>query len=98
MTLDEIKKIAIPVCKEFGVERLDIFGSFARGEERVTSDLDFIVEFNDPAHKPSKRYFGLLHHLEDVFHCGIDLVTLNGVRNPYFRDRIMKERINVYGG
>ena len=48
MTLEETKKNAIPVCQEFGVKRLDIFGSFARSEERVTSDLDFIVEFNDP--------------------------------------------------
>ena len=98
MTLDEIKKIAIPVCEEFGVKRLDIFGSFARGKESVKSDLDFLVEFTDPSYKPSKRYFALLHQFEDLFHCGIDLVTLGSLKNPYFRDRIMRERINLYGG
>ena len=97
MTIDEIKKIAIPACKEYDVKRLDIFGSHARREKSESSDIDFIVEFNEPAYKPSKRYFDLLHYFEDTFKSAIDLVTLGGVKNPYFRDRVIRERINIYG-
>jgi len=97
MNLDEIKRIAVPACKEYDVKRLDIFGSHARGEKRESSDIDFVVEFNDPTRKPSKRYFGLLHYFEDTFNCEIDLVTLDGLKNPYFREKVNRERINIYG-
>ena len=40
MTLDEIRKIALPACRQFQVKRLDIFGSYTRGEEGPSSDLD----------------------------------------------------------
>jgi predicted nucleotidyltransferase len=98
MTLEEIKKVAVPACKEFKVKRLDLFGSLARGEGTPTSDIDLVVEFEAPDLHPSKRFFGLLHHLEDVLGCKVDLLTVNGLRNPYFRRRVLKERVNIYGG
>ena len=98
MTLDKIRQLALPACREFNVKRLDVFGSFARSQETDASDIDFLVEFNDPERKPSKRFFGLLHQFEDVFQCNVDLLTVSGLRNPFFRDRVMKQRINIYGG
>ena len=98
MTLKEIKKVAVPACRRFDVKRLDVFGSLARGEERSSSDIDLLVEFGDPDQRPSKRFFGLLHHLEDALGREIDLLTTTGLRNPYFRQRVLKERINIYGG
>jgi predicted nucleotidyltransferase len=97
MTLDEIRQLALPACREFDVKRLDVFGSFARSRETDASDLDLLVEFDDPDYRPSKRFFGLLHRLEDTFRCNVDLLTLSGLRNPFFRDRVMKERVKVYG-
>ena len=98
MKLKEIERLVLPACRKFEVKRLDIFGSVARGQEKDPRDLDFLVEFDKPRHLPSKRFFGLLHHLEDVFDRPIDLVTTSGIRNPYFRDRVMRERKNVYEG
>ncbi len=92
MTLDNIREIAIPACEKFDVKRLDVFDSFARAEGTEASDIDFPVEFDRPDIKPSKRFFGLLHQLENEFHCKIDIVTFNGLRNPYLRERIFKER------
>jgi predicted nucleotidyltransferase len=98
MTLEEIKKVAVPACKEFKVRRLDLFGSLVRGEGTPASDVDLLVEFEAPDLHPSKRFFGLLHHLEDVLGCRVDLLTVNGLRNPYFRRRVLNERVNIYGG
>lgn len=98
MTLDKIRQLALPACREFNVKRLDVFGSFARSRRTDASDIDLLVEFRDPEHKPSKRFFGLLHQFEDVFQCNVDLLTVSGLRNPFFRDRVMKQRINIYGG
>jgi predicted nucleotidyltransferase len=47
---------------------------------------------------PSKKFFGLLHHLEDALGCEVDLLTVSSLRNPYFCRRVLKERVNIYGG
>ena len=98
MTLEEIKKVAMPACREFKVKRLDLFGSLARGEHTDESDVDLLVEFEEPDLHPSKRFFGLLHHLEDALGCEVDLLTISSLSNPYFRRRVLKERMNIYGG
>jgi predicted nucleotidyltransferase len=98
MTLEELKKIAVPACKVFKVKRLDLFGSLGRGEGTSGSDIDLLVEFEEPNPQPAKRFFGLLHHLEDTLGCEVDLLTVHGLKNPYFRRRVLKERVNVYGG
>ncbi|MGB4097929.1 MAG: nucleotidyltransferase domain-containing protein [bacterium] len=98
MRLDEIKKIAEPACKEFGVDRLYVFGSTVRGTRTITSDLDFLVEFKNPSDQPAKRFFGLLHRLEDSFKCKVDLLTQSGLKNPYFKRHVHAEMVIVYEG
>jgi uncharacterized protein len=98
MTLEEIKQVAVPACREFKVKRLDLFGSRARGEGATASDIDLLVEFEEPDLHPAKRFFGLLHRLEDALGCEVDLLTISSLRNPYFRRRVLKERVNIYGG
>jgi predicted nucleotidyltransferase len=98
MTLQDIKSVAVPACREFKVKRLDLFGSLARGAGTAESDVDLLVEFEEPYLHPSKRFFGLLHYLEDTSGCKIDLLTVRGLRNPDFRRRVLKERMNIYGG
>jgi predicted nucleotidyltransferase len=98
MDIETIKCAVAPDCRDFAVKRLDVFGSVARGEDSAGSDLDLLVEFKDPADHPAKRFFGLLHRLEDLFHCKIDLLTPSGLRNPYIQRRIFAERVPVYEG
>ena len=43
MTVNEIRVTAEPICLRHRVRRLDLFGSFARGEAREGSDIDFCV-------------------------------------------------------
>ena len=97
MTLEDIKKVAMPACREFKVKRLDLFGSLARGEHTAGSDVDLLVEFEEPDLHPSKRFFGLLHHLEDALRCEVDLLTISSLSNPYLRRRVLNERMNIYG-
>ena len=85
MTLEELRKVAEPLCREFGVKRLDAFGSVARGSAGPASDVDLLVEFAEPEHTPAKRFFGLLHRLEDTLGCSVDLLTLRGSAQPAFQ-------------
>ena len=47
----------VELCRSYGVERLEIFGSAARGTDfdPATSDADFLVEF-DPSREPESFY------------------------------------------
>ena len=98
MRIEDIKAVAAPACRDFNVRRLDAFGSAVRGTTTATSDVDLLVEFRDPEIRPAKRFFGLLHRLEDCLGCRVDLLTSAGLRNPYFRKRVQGERIPLYEG
>ena len=74
------------LCREFGVERLRVFGSAARGEERPGSDVDLIADFRE-----SKGYFELVDledRLSELFGRSVDLLTENGI-SPYLKDEIL---------
>ena len=98
MDIDDVRKAALPACRRYEVKRLDAFGSLARGTVAPSSDIDLLVEFHDPNRTPARRFFGLLHHLEDLLGCSVDLLTTTSLRNPYFRARVDKERVPVYEG
>lgn len=89
----------ITLCTRYNVERLALFGSAARGEFAVRqSDLDFLVSFapSEPA-GAFARYFGLKEALEQLFDCTVDLVEERAIRNPYFKQSIVRDRILLYG-
>jgi len=98
MRLEDIKTVAIKACQDYDVQRLDVFGSLARGVATSTSDVDLLVEFREPDRQPSKRFFGLLHQLEDSLGRSVDLITTNSLRNPYFKKRVLEERVPLYEG
>ncbi len=82
-----------PVLAErFGVRRLALFGSFARGTPRGDSDIDLLVDFNGPA--TSKRYFGVQFYLEDLMGRDIDLVTDDALR-PRLRPYVERDAVEV---
>ncbi len=86
------------LCRRFQVRRLELFGS-ASGEkfDPVSSDLDFLVEFEDPpAAGYAEAYFGLAESLKELFHRDVDLVVLSAVKNPYFRESIERSRTLLY--
>ncbi|MEO5345751.1 MAG: nucleotidyltransferase family protein [Magnetococcus sp. YQC-9] len=73
---------------EFGVTRLALFGSTARDEARVESDVDLLVEFE--GRTTAHGYFGLLAYLEQLLGVEVDLATQAMIR-PEFRSRIEKD-------
>jgi predicted nucleotidyltransferase len=39
--IDEIKRISVPIAQKYGVKKLALFGSHARGEQRAASDIEY---------------------------------------------------------
>lgn len=77
----------------FGVRRLGIFGSFARGEQSGASAIDFMVEFEKATFG---NYFDLKFFLEDLFGRAVDLVDVDAV-NPETRSTILEEAVHAQG-
>lgn len=86
------------LCRQYGVRRLEIFGSAANGEfDPRRSDLDFLVEF-DLVGEASlfRRYFGLQEALESLFGRKVDMVSADAMKNPYFIAEVNRSRQAVY--
>jgi len=90
--LAKLAKCKPILSAQYGVKRLALFGSTARGTARPDSDIDVLVAFDGAA--SSKRYFGVQFFLEDLLGCPIDLVTEKALRRE-LRPYIEKEALYV---
>jgi predicted nucleotidyltransferase len=75
------------ILNQFGVVQIGLFGSFVRKEQKNSSDIDFLVEFQ-PEMKTFRNYMGLKFALEALFHKKIDLVIKSALK-PAIRDEIL---------
>jgi len=92
-TIQNIKKWALPILRRHAVKRAAIFGSFARGEAKARSDIDFLIEYKTK----NKSLFDLVDlksELEDVLGRKVDIVTYNSI---YWRLRkqILMEQVEI---
>lgn len=86
------------LCRGLGIRRLDLFGS-AVGSlfDPDSSDVDVLVEFDiRPGFDHFGTYFGLKEGLERIFGRSVDVVSATNIRNPYFRDQVMRTRETLY--
>jgi len=78
----------LPYCKQRGVSKLGIFGSFARGTARPDSDLDLLVSFEQPVSLLTQ--IRMERELSELLGVKVDLVTEQGL-SPYLRDQVHAE-------
>ena len=75
------------------VRRISLFGSFARDESNALSDVDLLMEVDEPI-----GYLKIIEYklaLEDLLHCNVDLLTPEGIC-PKIRPYIQKELQLIY--
>ena len=78
------------LCTDLAVRELRVFGSVITDHfDPERSDLDFLVEFDDPD-KPGifDRYMALAEGLELIFQRPVDLITTQAMKNPIFRQTV----------
>jgi predicted nucleotidyltransferase len=95
--IEEKKNELLDICRRHYVRRLDVFGSMVQGDFTSSSDIDFIVEFDDSvADNRFDNYFHLLDALKGLFGRQVDLIEPGGLRNPYFIECLEQTRRSVY--
>lgn len=91
-TLEELRQILSPqkksLCDTYGISNLRIFGSYARGEQTESSDVDILVDYETA---PSLlKLIDLRDYLSELLEMKVDIVTKNGLK-PRIRERVLAE-------
>lgn len=92
-TIEEIRKIAVPVAKQYGVEKVALFGSYAKGEQKESSDIDLIIKKGN-----LKGYFafcGFVNALEERFGTHVDVLTYHALEQSMIKDSV-KDEVVLY--
>jgi len=89
-TIDEIKMISIPVAEKYGVKKLALFGSYARGEQNDRSDIDFLIEKGEIK---GIQFFTFINNLEDDLGVSVDVITYDSLLDSLITDAIDDEVI-----
>lgn len=94
-SIPEISRRVFPIAEAYGVKRLSMFGSYARGEATLSSDIDLrIVEDGD--------LHGLImlarfcRELQDSLNLPVDVLT-NDALSPEMLERIKRDEVMIYG-
>jgi len=90
MTKEEVKKILSgnkEILKKYRVKSIALFGSYARNEQRQDSDIDLLVEFEEPTYD---NFIHLAFALEELLKKEVSLVP-KGSLSPYIEPYVEKE-------
>jgi hypothetical protein len=90
----QVREIILRVLKPYGVERVAVFGSYARGEAGPGSDVDILVRFAKP--KSLFDLVGIEEELEQALHLKVDLLTEKAV-SPYLIDSVRQDEVVILG-
>ena len=100
-TLEEIAAIIAPIAARYGVDKIYIFGSYARGEADESSDIDLCIEA--VAIKGLFALGGLYSDLEEALEEALgkelDLITVKSLKyndDNDFKENLEKERVLIY--
>jgi predicted nucleotidyltransferase len=93
-TLEEIKKILLEhkeeIRQKYGIIILGVFGSYAMGEQKETSDIDIIVELDRPV---GLDFYEFWEYIENLFGTKVDVLTLTALKQKPLLWEKVKENI-----
>ncbi len=92
-TIDEIKAIVFPIAEKYGVEKVYLFGSYARGEATHESDIDFRVDKGEL--RGLFALSGFRNDISEALAKEIDILTTNALSEE-FKNKIKKDEVLIY--
>ncbi len=78
--------------ERYGITKMGIYGSVARKENTEDSDIDIVVEVNNPS---LSGMYELRESLKGLFGCNVDLVRYRQSLRPLFKSNISKDVVYV---
>ena len=90
--LSLLKQFKDSKAKSYGITKIGLFGSVARGEQQEGSDVDVCFEGTP---KGLFAVGGIKIELEELFGCSVDVVRIREKMDSFFKEHVMKEIIYV---
>ena len=95
-TLNEIRQVLSlqkqSICEIYQITEIGIFGSYTRGDETETSDIDILVDYQTA---PTLiMLVELRDYLSQLFGIKVDIITKNGLK-PRIRERVLAEVVYI---
>ena len=95
-TLNEIRQVLSfqkqSICEIYRITEIGIFGSYTRGDQTETSDIDILVDYEIAP--TLSMLVELRDYLSQLFGIKVDIVTKNGLK-PRIRDRVLAEVVYI---
>jgi len=91
MDIEKIKELAVPILKQYGVEKAAVFGSYARGDQNKDSDIDILIEYAPNVRKSLLIRARIINELKNVLQRDVDVVTVRSL-SRFFRDEVLSEK------
>ena len=94
--IDIPKKKIAEFCRQRKIKEFSLFGSALRENFGPKSDVDILIEFAEEADWSLYDWVDMIDELKDLFDRDVDLVSKQGLRNPFRRHSILKSREVVF--
>ena len=102
-TLDEIRRIIVPIAQKYNLSAVYLFGSYARGTAREDSDLDLLVDTTGARIAGFFELAALHLDLEEALQKRVDLITLRSIQQKArmpsqesFQKAVLEEMVKLY--
>ena len=95
LTIEEIKRLITPICRQYGVKKAYLFGSYARGEAKPSSDVDLRIESGKI--RSLFQLSGFRLDLVEALGREVDLLSvLPDTKYKIFRENLLRDEILLY--
>ena len=88
----------VELCKKYGITRLDVFGSAARGDDfdPGKSDVDFFYDIDETQPDLAGRFLDFIIEVEELLCRRVDMVSIPDMKKPLFLEVANRRRIELY--
>ncbi len=83
-------------CDKWKVKEFYLFGSVLRDDFGPDSDVDVLIKLSDYTGIGLYEWLDMIEELETLFGQKVDMVSAEGVRNPFIRHEIAQNRRLIY--
>lgn len=94
-SIDELRRIILPIAKKYQVAHVYLFGSFARGDYDEQSDIDLRIEKGNM--KGMFALCGFYTELSEALDRKVDVLTTGSLEDT-FLEEIRKDEVTLYAG
>ena len=93
--IETLSKLIAPIAAKYGVERVYLFGSRARGDDSEDSDYDLSIDQGGLVRL--KDFLNFIDELESVLNSRVDVVCRDDVGKSGFYQSMVSSEVLIYG-